>query len=367
MQNILGQQQAIDVLQAALRSDRIHHAWIFAGPPGVGKFTTAVEFARILLDPASGPNLAGIVEHDPTSESSRLIDASMHPDLHIIRKELALYSSNKQLHDKKQLNIPIDVLREYMIGGVTSDGKEHQGPVFLTPARNHSKVFIVDEAELIDNNGMNAILKTLEEPPPHTYIILVTSRIDRLLPTIRSRCQHVRFGPLDDESIAAWLRAAKLDVQPRELAWIERFAQGSPGMALVAAQYGFFGWHTTLEPMIDSADRGRFPIAMGETMAKLVDEFAAAWVKAHANASKDAANKAGARHLLAILASHARSRLRESGAGTSSERAPEKWMDLIDLLREAESQLHANVNMKLLFENLAVQWTQNAARTPLAA
>ena len=121
MNRILGQPRAIDVLQASLRSGRIHHAWIFSGPPGVGKFTTAVEFARILLDPDAGPNLGGMIEADPEGRTSRLIDAGTHPDLHVIRKELALYSENAELRRKKLTNIPIDLLRETMLGGKSGE------------------------------------------------------------------------------------------------------------------------------------------------------------------------------------------------------------------------------------------------------
>ena len=190
MHRILGQERAIDTLLTALGSGRVHHGWIFSGPLGVGKFTTAVEFARLLLDPHAAPNLAGEIEADPEGETSRLIDAGTHPDLHVIRKELALFSDNPQLRARKLSNIPIDVLRERMIGGKTSDDRPHVAVAYRKPAQGHGKVFIIDEAELIDVYGQNALLKTLEEPPPATYIFLITSRPERLLPTIRSRCGH---------------------------------------------------------------------------------------------------------------------------------------------------------------------------------
>jgi DNA polymerase III subunit delta' len=357
MHAILGQQRAIDLLQAALRAQRVHHAWIFAGPPGVGKFTAAVEFARVLLDPSAGPNLAGVIEADPASMASQLIDAGTHPDLHIIRKELALFSDNRELRAKKLLNIPIDLLRERMLGG-TSGGQVHEAAAYRTAAHGHGKVFIIDEAELLDDTSQNALLKTLEEPPRETYIILITSRPDRLLPTIRSRCQIVQFHRLDAQAMAAWLQRAKLDAAPAEREWIERFADGSPGAATLAAEHGFFAWRETLSPMIKLLERGSYPDAMGETLAEIVEQFAVNWVKTHENASKDAANKDGARHLLSILAGYARARLAQSAARGLDTRA---WTDLIELLRETERRMYANVNMKLLLENLVVQWASRFA------
>ncbi len=360
MRNILGQTRAIAMLQGALRSDRIHHAWIFAGPAGVGKFTTAIEFARVLLDPAAGPNLAGVIEADPAGETSRLIDAGTHPDLHVIRKELARYSESALIRNRKLTNIPVDVLREHMIGGMV-EGRYIDPKAHATAVRGHGKVFIIDEAELVDPTGQNIMLKTLEEPPPRTYIVLVTSRPDRLLPTIRSRCSLVKFTPLDDEAIGAWISQADLSAEPRELEWVKSFAQGSPGQAELAMTYGFYQWHQSIDTMLQCASRGEFPAELGEAMAALVEDFAIAWVKNHKNASKDAANKAGARHMFAILASYAQNHLRRNAPGGG-----DVWMQIIDLVRTSESQLFSNVNQKMIFENLVVQWTRIARRQAVA-
>ncbi|MEE8460420.1 MAG: hypothetical protein V3S08_11120, partial [Phycisphaerales bacterium] len=90
MKKILGQGKAVETLLGSLRSGRFAHAWIFAGPRGVGKFMTAIELARILLD----PDAAGDGAVDPASETSRMIDAGVHPDLHVVRKELARFSDD---------------------------------------------------------------------------------------------------------------------------------------------------------------------------------------------------------------------------------------------------------------------------------
>ena len=114
-------------------------------------------------------------------KAARRMTEGTHPDLHVIRKELALYSDSATLRAKKLMNIPIDVLRQHMIGGVTiTDQKYHEPKVGMTPVLGQAKVFIIDEAELIDRTGQNALLKSLEEPPPRTYIFLITTRPERL-------------------------------------------------------------------------------------------------------------------------------------------------------------------------------------------
>lgn len=361
MQRILGQPLAIDLLRRALRSGRLHHAWVFSGPHGVGKFTTAVEFARILLDPGAQPALAGDVEAEPGGETSRLIDAGSHPDLHIIRKELALFSENPTLRARKLMNIPVDLLREHMLGGVTSDDRMHEAAAYRTAVMGHGKVFIIDEAELIDKVGQNAILKTLEEPPARTFLILITSRPERLLPTIRSRCQHVRFGRLNHEAMQAWFERADLDLSAEERRWLQRFSDGAPGQAQLAAEFGFFKWRAVLNPMIATLERGGYPAEMGKAMADLIKEFADAWVKSRQNASRDAANKDGARHLFSLLVSYARARLGESGIDPARA---EMYADLIEMIREAEMQLQYNVNSRHVLDNLVAQWSQLGAPTP---
>ncbi len=369
----------MEILDAALASGRFHHGWIFSGPRGVGKFTAALEVARILLDRGQ-VGLAGVPTigeiPDPDSAAQRLIDSGTHPDLHVIRKEMALYSENRELRERKLMNIPLDLLRERMLGG-DSGGTMHEAAAYRTPALGVGKVFIIDEAELLDRNTQNAMLKTLEEPPANTWIFLITAFPDRLLSTIHSRCQHVRFGRLDDRAMAQWWkhelakpqadhdsekgRRKKEVFDPSKVSadtvkWAIGSAEGSPGSALLAMEYGFHEWSRTLDPMLAEIDRGVFPAAMGETLGSFVEAFAGAWVKRHGEkeTSKDAANKDGSRHVLTLLGAHARKRL--AGCAGDAEQA-ERWAVAIDLLRECERQIESNVNQKLAMDNLVAQWT----------
>lgn len=364
LSDILGQARALETLRASIASGRVHHAWVFSGPAGVGKFTTALAFAAMLLDPTLAPNLAGELDVDESSPTRAMIAAGTHPDLHVITKELAAYSDDRAVRERKLISIPKDVIDAHLLGPIV------RAPSVRT-ASLIQKAFIVDEAELMDRSKTNApvqnsMLKTLEEPPPGSVIILVTSQEDRLLPTIRSRCQRVVFTPLDPASMSAWFRRAEKSfprpVNADERAWVERFAAGSPGRALQAVETGLFEWARTLEPLLARADRSDFAPELGPTMGKLVGGWAEAWVDSHKNASKEAANLAAVRHLAALLSDRFRERVRHAAAAGDFDTAEAAALR-IDAVAKAERYVAASVNMNHALDALAVA----LATTPTAA
>jgi DNA polymerase III subunit delta' len=354
--DILGQPRAVATLRAAIASGRIHHAWVFYGSDGVGKFTTALAFASVILDPTSAPDLSGVIEPDPRSRVRHLIAEGTHPDLHVVTKELARYSDEKKIRDAKLITIPKDVIENHLLGPAALASNLPGGMV--------QKVFIVDEAELLDRHGgpywvQNQLLKMLEEPPPGTVIILVTSYPERLLPTIRSRAQRVAFAPLDEPAMARWAKSAAAAVP--ELAslddaarrWVLRFAAGSPGGAVMAARTGLYAWHTATADMLAdlaSGRRGAFPLGLGQAMWDLVDGWAAARVEAQPNASKDAANRAAARLMFRMVAESFREKL---ASANHDEQA--RALRAIDLLARAEQEADSNVQLSFVFENWAAQ------------
>jgi DNA polymerase III subunit delta' len=348
---VIGQERAVGALRAALRSGRTHHAWIFHGPAGVGKFTTALAFAAVVLDPSAQATFSGDIEPDPDSTVQRLLATGTHPDLHIITKELAVVSREASVRSSKQRNIAKDVLEEFLIEPAARTSAGNRGALA-------SKVFIIDEAELLDMRGQNSLLKTLEEPAPGSVIILVTASEERLLPTIRSRCQRVVFTPLTDSEMAAWLGAsglqlAALDAESRR--WLLAYAEGSPGLAHLALATGLVEWHTALAPMLAELDAGRFPVGLGPAMAELADEWAKAWVDrpGNENASKEAANRAAARQMFRLIAEHYRQRLRGGGRAQGAAAA-------IELISEAERHADTNVSAVFVMDNLVTQLAQSA-------
>ena len=346
--SIIGQDRAVARLGEAMASGRLHHAWIFHGPEGVGKFTAAMAWAAILLDPTTAKDGSGRYTPDPGSPTQTLLASGTHPDLHVIVKELARFSSDASVRNSKLTTIAKDVVDTHLIRPASL------APVMRTGSMA-GKVFIVDEAELMDRSEsnattQNAILKTLEEPAPGTVIILVTSSEDRLLPTIRSRCQRIAFAPLPDETMRDWLAQADLGVTGEERDWLLRAADGSPGRLLAMHESGVYQWHRAITPHLDEAERGVHPVELGALMGSLIDDWAREWVKQGEqrgeNRSKEAANRLGARRMLGLVADRAR-------AGLADPRRTAWSLGAVEAVGRTQRYLDSNVGMKLVFEHLA--------------
>ena len=350
---LFGQEQATAQLAHAIRSGHMHHAWILHGPSGVGKCTAAMECARLLLDAESDAAQIDAFKAPRDTRVAELIDVGSHPDLHVIRKERAEESSIKELRDRKQTNIPLDLLRELMIGGAVGDGKSFDSPVWRGAYLGHNKVFIIDEAELLDPYGQNALLKTLEEPPPGTYIFLVTTQEERLLPTIRSRCQRVAFRALDAGAMHRWFE--RFEVPGEARAWLAEFSEGAPGTAELAHRHGLRAWSEELLPRFAALERGSFDAGLSERLAELVGDFADRVVKENPKGSKEAANRLGTRCALLTLASRSRVQIADAARrGDADEVARAAYR--VELIVRLESEVRANVNLKHALSNLVAQW-----------
>ena len=384
MDRILGQDRAIDVLQTQLTHERLHHAYIFGGPAGVGKCTTALAFARTLLCHQRQPDLTGRVTACGDCASCRLIPpspptheelekqkqhaeaaqsdladdtptaiSSAHPDLHLVTKELARFSEEKTIRDRKLTSIPVEVLREHVLDPIQSAAR-------LT----HGKVFIIDEAELLQGVAQNLLLKTLEEPPPGTTLILVTASEDRLLPTIRSRCHRIAFVPLADEIVEKWLNDHAPDLLARDRQWLLEFAGGSLGRARLAIDYELTEWAEAVLPPIDRMAEGKPSGALGQEIASRIDTFAKTWVDEHRGASKEAANKLGADLMGAMIAARARRRLTEAaercapGDVDSGDAQLTPWLGAIDAVDRMRQLLGNNVNLSITCDHLATSLAQ---------
>ena len=343
LSSIIGQPHALDILNRSMQSNRVHHAWIFHGPKGTGKFTAAIAWASILLDPTSTPDLAGNIAPDSTSQTQHLINAGTHPDLHVIRKEMARYHKDEKTRNAKLATIPKAIVEEHLINPVTLAASTQTKSIA-------SKVFIVDEAELLNFQTQNAILKTLEEPPPGTVIILVTSNEDRLLPTIRSRCQRVSFAPLDDDAMREWITTTNIESTPEQHQWLLSTANGSPGTYQNALNANIYQWALDLEPLLAQCDRNQYPLTLGSRMAQLIDDWAKAWVKAGEkigeNRSKLVANQHASSHMFALIADRYRKQLTHP---TKTHRA----LQAIDAIDRAQNELSTNVQLRFVMDHLA--------------
>jgi DNA polymerase III subunit delta' len=217
--SVQGQEPAIQTLTRALESGRVHHAYRFEGPAGVGKEKTAFLLARALVC-ETGARL-GCGECSACrralsfgSEEPRL---PLHPDVVLVQRGLyppALLGGSAS----EATGISVEQIRRVVLTRAAYRSHEHR-----------ALVFIVRDAEELTASAANALLKTLEEPPPHTHFILLTSRPHRLLDTIRSRTLPLRFGPLPDQLIGEILERHGL--APAHAA----LAQGSASHALALA------------------------------------------------------------------------------------------------------------------------------------
>lgn len=349
LDRIIGQERAIEVLRASIASGRVHHAWVFVGPPGVGKRTTAEAFAALLLDPTAAPGADGVWRAARESPTRAMVERRTHPDLHIITKELAAFSDDPAVRARKQLTIPKEVLRDHLLEPIA------RAATIRSDARAQ-KVFVIDEAERMDRSTSNAptqnsLLKTLEEPPAGSVIILIANREQALLPTIRSRCQRVTFRRLSAAEMSTWFARARIDLPAHERNWIERYASGSPGLAQLAARTGLAAWADQLDPLIDRAllggRLGAYQADLGPVMTQLVNEWAEVQVKADAKASKEALTQAGVGLLVEVIGERLRAGVRASVARSDD---PEPLLCAIEQLAEAERAIAANVGLPMVAE-----------------
>ena len=214
---LLGHAAAEATLLDALRTHRLHHAWLITGPDGVGKATLAFRFARRLL---AGVPAIDSLALDPAHPVFRRVAAGSHADL------LTIELGVNEKTGRQRSQIAVDDVRR--IGGFMS----------LTPAEGGWRIVIVDGAEDLNQASANAILKILEEPPERALLILCCAAPGRLLPTIRSRCRRLRLDPLDDAAMTELLAAYLPELAAEERGRLLILAEGSPGRALLLAEEG---------------------------------------------------------------------------------------------------------------------------------
>ena len=206
---IIGHNKNIELLQNILRANKVSNAYLFAGPPNIGKEFVAVNFAKALNC------LEGSVRHFPYADacdrciSCRKIDDSNHPDVRIIRPEGAW--------------MKIDQIRQL------------QRQISRRPMEGRYKVYILTDVERMNLPAANSFFKTLEEPPGASVLILLTSNYSALLLTIRSRCQLVRFFPIPPTVLQNQL-IEKLQLTETKAKQITLLSGGKVGKALKLAK-----------------------------------------------------------------------------------------------------------------------------------
>mgnify|MGYP002716449231 CR=1 FL=1 len=215
---LVGHDEAARTMAEAARSRRLHHAWLLAGPPGLGKATLAYRFARWMLagqpDTPPGGTPLHVPEDDPVF---RRVAAGAHADLFTL-------APNTGEKGKKE------VLR-------AEDARASVRFMAHTAAEGGWRAVVVEDLERAERDVVpNVLLKTLEEPPPRTVLLLVSAQPDRLLPTIRSRCRRLDLFPLAAPEMGRLLASWLPDKAEADRGALARIADGCPGRALALAE-----------------------------------------------------------------------------------------------------------------------------------
>jgi DNA polymerase-3 subunit delta' len=241
--NLVGHEAPWREWRAAVAGPRLHHGWILTGKRGVGKASFALAAARELVAEPGAQQL----HRD-------------HPDVIVLEPLPATADDEKKREEGKpyqtKRNITVDQVRAM------------QQRLTTRPTLGSRRAIVIDPADDLEKGAANALLKSLEEPPAGTYFLLVTHRLGRLLPTIRSRCRVLQFAPLGAAEIEAILRreAPQADQAMRDAAITA--AGGSPGVALDFVELDLGTLHALMREIAERGDadfarRGKLAEAMG--------------------------------------------------------------------------------------------------------
>jgi len=334
---VRGHESLAEAFDRAVRRGRLAHAYLFVGPPGVGKRVFAIELAKALLcesRPADG-RLEGC-GHCPACAQ---VEAGTHPDF---------FTASRP---PETAEFPISLMRELC---------QHFS---LKAARGRGKVVVIDDADDLNAESANCFLKTLEEPPPGSVLILIGSSTDRQRQTIVSRCQVVRFRPLPPEMVGEVLQANGVDdptLRERSI----QLGGGSPGQALALADPALWEFRRAL---LAALTRPRFDaVALSK-----------AWMEFVQDAGKESVHqRRRARLTLRLLIDFLRAALAFGLSGDAGERAgddrplleamtqradADQITALLERCLEADFQIERNVGTALVLEAFLDAFAQKLA------
>ena len=242
-----GHQKSEQHMLDALRSDRLHHAWLIEGPRGLGKATLAWRAARFLL--ADGASLGAGLAIDKKSAVWHLTLAMSHPD----------FLSVAPAAEQKTATITVDNVRAV------------QSFFSKSPALGRYRLCIIDAADNLNLNAANALLKLLEEPPDHAVFFLICHHPGRLLATIRSRCRRLKLAPLPDLEVERVVKTFMPQIKKPDMDIAIRVAHGCPGRALAFAEGQGLKLYRDLRKLVAALPQMDFP-AVQSFCASLSDK-----------------------------------------------------------------------------------------------
>lgn len=264
--DLIGHVAAERALLAAWASGRMPHAWLIGGERGIGKATLAYRLARfVLAGGTSGGLFGGAPESlalSPSHPVFRRVAAGGHADLMTLEPGMIHPETNRPT-------------QEIVVGHVRRTSEF----LMKTAAEGGWRVAIIDEAEAMNRNAANALLKILEEPPSNCLLILVSHSPGRLLPTIRSRCRILNLPPLAPDVVDALLGRFRPDLDADARNALVRLAEGSIGRALDLAERGGANLDRELDALLADLPTLNVPAvhAFADRFARAGDDAAAAF------------------------------------------------------------------------------------------
>jgi len=315
--NIVGHTRQLESLRAALVGGRLHHAYLFLGPEGIGKQTIAMALAQAIHCAAGNGDFCG------SCDACVRIQSGNHPDVRLVG-----------LLEKKK-EIVIDQVRQL------------ERELAYRSFSGKPKMAIIDPATLLNAPAQNALLKTLEEPPEQSILVLIASSGGPLLPTVRSRCLSLTFGPLPRDAVAEALIAR--GKAPDEATLLAALSIGSLGAAMMIESEGWLEKRRNWGEIIGALEPGdyRGAMAAAETIAgdrvetlKFL-EWAGSWYR-------DLMVYAVTRDADKLANPDLIERIETLSAKTPFDRL--LW--LFSQIGEAAGQVQRNVNRRMIIEKL---------------
>lgn len=370
---IIGHEQPLRVLRRAFADRRVPTAYLFVGPPNVGKYTVALELAKLLnCTDLRGADQPDALDCCDECRACRRIQAGNFPDVLAVRPVVRIGSGAQA----EMTEFEGAILTTEQIGDAISRAG-------LKLSRGKHKVIIIAQAETMNPEAANRLLKTLEEPPPRTTLVLTTSNVSALLPTVVSRCQRVTFHPVPMATLLAELGQRVEGVAQEVVETVAGLCGGRPGWALALLRspdaMGVRG--ELLELLVRLADEELIAaLPLAEELIGLAERWWLA-LNAEAEAAEDVLRRSGDRvrrlalcQLLDLLASllrdmilllagadelilnkDATDTLRALAGRGSMERLHRAAM----AVNQAQRHLRGNANVRLACELLLLQVMQS--------
>ena len=229
--NVVNQALAKKILKGALKKDKLAHAYLFYGEPGVGKWALGLELAKAVNCEKSDSESCG------SCSSCIKISKFIHPDVKMIFPVPSANTLEEMERFKmEKTENPYTIVKFSRVASIPVDHiREMQKTLNLKPFEGKRRVVIISDIEKLSYSAANSLLKTLEEPPPNSLLILTTSNLNTLLPTVISRCQLLRFNRIPDQEIEGELKE-RLRLDSKSASYCARISKGSLGQAISLAK-----------------------------------------------------------------------------------------------------------------------------------